>query len=656
MNVKTVLIKIGFLGFIAVFCGCQRPLCPHGAELAKTGQLREAVDVYLQCRGVEKNSKRRSELNDRIKALTPKIVNPVLDQWNKEPPTTVSQYNRAISDLQDIRPYDEAVVPRGVAQKMAKYETELQKLKENVREWCGAAVEHKDKHEWKQAAESIDKALAGDPDNLAAKELARTILKERNNYYRNQIETLCEKDQWKEADETLARFSEEAPEQKDTLLKELTERVRGTKTKAIRRQVLSDIGERESDIGGKAYFRAYTLLEEEKPDNCDDLMKRIVKEGTRYYQALAETMKRDANDYEAYLAIVKAAKLLGIEPDPTRPEVSRTDAPRSGNYGSRVFELNRDYGRFIDDAIRAEICIAAFDCPASDAAVGKEFADRLATDFFQQLPYGLRLDDRRRVEYARVQAGLGVRDALQLVGVTWLVQGSVSMKFVKDRHERDKTAWVPIEKTITNPHYDSEIEEFRTRYGKDMAKWPRRPSHTITQKLTETVTYKVGTEQMEGEIAVSVSIYSNTEGTITDANSFRQPRIDTADFCFSDAIKPVGDPSVKIDPPKPLKMISELKFKEELEQQVREQVVRWLLRSFGSREERFLKEADDSYRQGEHKRAIEAAAKGYFYCLKADPSNVSMSSYADLVQLALIDLTEEASWRSASAMGENPVR
>jgi hypothetical protein len=257
---------------------------------------------------------------------------------------------------------------------------------------------------------------------------------------------------------------------------------------------------------------------------------------------------------------------------------------------------------------------------------------------------------------------LNVHDTLQLVRVSWVVQGSISMNFVKDRYERDKMVLVSIKRKVTNPYYNAQMDAFRSQYGKNEAKWPkdRLPSNTIIEELPQTASYKVGTEKIEGQVAVSASIYSDTEGAITETGSFQVPKelsVDSSDFCFSDDIR-VLDPNVaqRIEAPKPLKMISQLEFKEKLEKVVRAQVGNWLLESFGHREKKFLKEAEDYRRQLQQRQAVEVAAKGYLYCLKADPADVDKASFARLEQLALIDLTEGPARQPVSATGATSTR
>lgn len=649
MRMRTVLMAMGLVGLGVALAGCQQPLCPRGDELAKAGQAQQAVDAYLQSRSAEKDAKRRSELNDRIRALTPQIVEPVLKKWNDQPPQTLPQYNQAIADLDSVRRYDEPNSPWGLAKRIGQYQAAQQKMKEEVQDARDKAMDYRAQRKWKEAVASIDKALARDPDNLAAKEQAKAILRERNEDYRKEIETLCKNGQWKEAHEALGRFAQEAPDQKDGLVRELTAEVKRTKTREIRRQVASD-------MDAKSYFRAYTLLRDEKPDDCDDLLRRVVEEGRKYYQSVSQAKReKEGDNYGAYLATVKALKLLGLDPRSPRPDLTDPN-------GKTILEGYRDCDRLVDDSLRAGICIAAFDSPSADAAAGKEFADRLATDFSRKLPYGLHLDDRRRVEYARTQMNLNVHDTLQLVRVSWVVQGSISMNFVKDRYERDKMVLVSIKRKVTNPYYNAQMDAFRSQYGKNEAKWPkdRLPSNTIIEELPQTASYKVGTEKIEGQVAVSASIYSDTEGAITETGSFQVPKelsVDSSDFCFSDDIR-VLDPNVaqRIEAPKPLKMISQLEFKEKLEKVVRAQVGNWLLESFGHREKKFLKEAEDYRRQLQQRQAVEVAAKGYLYCLKADPADVDKASFARLEQLALIDLTEGPARQPVSATGATSTR
>jgi hypothetical protein len=378
------------------------------------------------------------------------------------------------------------------------------------------------------------------------------------------------------------------------------------------------------DVEEKRYFDAYRRIAEAQAVGCDDLLSTIKQDGYRHYVGLAKSMLDNAQYFHAYAAAVKAKEL----PKPA--------ATGSENPESIAFDLHRQCADLVDDSIQVEICIAAFDCPQSDVALGREFADRLVADLHPVLPYGLRLDDHRKVEYAKVESPATgerekVRDALRLVGVSWAVQGSLSVNVKTNHQEMEKLQWVPVKQTIINPQYDSDIATLRKRYGENLAKWPRQPARTITEELTKEVKYKAGTEKMEGEINVSANIYSAADGVITQSQSFRVAK-DISDT-FSDGIDQAG---IKADP---LEMVSELAFRQQLEKDMRKEIVDWVLRNFGPRQQKFCEQAQYYMERREWDLAVKAATQGYQYCLR-DNVPPDDKSFVKLRQLALFDLTE----------------
>jgi tetratricopeptide (TPR) repeat protein len=617
MNMRTVVVGMGLIGLGVVLGGCQSALCPEGKRLVGEGKAREAVLAYKQCRDVEKNPKRIEEINAEIAKLTPGIVQPVLERVNREPPTTMPQYDQAIADLEDIQPFDEPTKSWKIAEKVASYKGQRQKLDTEVRESLGKASGHRQAQRWKEAIASVDIAIAKDPKRPDAQELRRQILSERDEYYARQIKAACEAGRWKEAIALLEQFRAEEPQPQGALIQTLATQAEQTRTNVIRRSA-------EQDIGQKRYFDAYHRISEAQAAGCADLLDTIKKDGYKHYVGVAKSMLDNARYFHAYAAAVKAKEL-------PKPPATGAEDPES-----ITFDLHRQCADLVDDSIREEICITAFDSPQSEATAGKEFADRLVADFHPLLPYGLHLDDQRKVEYAKVEnAAAGdrekIRDALRLVGVNWAIQGSLTMNITKDHQEREKLQWVPVKQTIINPQYQADIAALQKQYGEDPAKWPRQPARTITEELTKEVTYKNGTEKMEGEINVTANIYSAAEGAIKQSQSFRVAR-DINDT-FSDGIEQAG---IKADP---LEMISQLSFRQQLEKEMRKQLVDWLLRNFGTRQQKFCDQAQYYMDRREWDLAVRAATQGYYYCLRDNiPSDDK--SFVKLRQLALFELTE----------------
>ncbi len=611
MNVRSLLKVLALAGLAVVFCGCEEALCPTAQQYRDQQKFREAVDSYRGClEGEKPNSQRAQSLREEIGTITRRIVDQELPKLDVPTSATLPEYDELLNQLEGLKAYDDR--EGRVASRMEKYSDARQQIADEVQQLLRTSSERQEAKDWSGAVESVDQALAKHPQSADATTLRGKIIVERDTDYSDRIKTFCREEKWAEADALLRSFGNEQPRPQADVIEPVVSLVANAKGNIVRKRAGQDIDEQR-------YFEAYMRIRDAAAqDECKDLLARIESEGYSHYAKLAGDMLNDVRYFHAYIAAVKASML----PIPARTAEEDPEAV--------IFDLHRRCSDLVDDSIQMEICIAAFDPPADDLAAGRQFADRLVGYLRPHLPYGLKLDDRRKVEYAVVEES-GMRDRLRLVGVNWAVQGNLDISILPSRTETNVTAWAPVTQTVANPQYQEDINALVKQFGADSSKWPRQPPRTVTMELTQKVEYKTGVERLEGEIFVSANIYSAADGTITDQNDFRVAR-DVNDT-FSDGMEQAG---IKADP---LEMISELDFRRQLEQEILQKITDWLLERFGRRQTAFHEQVQGHIERREWDEAVRAAAQGYFYCLKDEvPEDDEL--FVKLRRLALFDLTE----------------
>ncbi len=611
MKIKHILSLIIAVGTAATICGCQGELCPEARQLEDEAQsvelephirlerLKATIDNYRQCRQAKAKSKSaRMTIDKDLEDLTHRFASLKLAQIGQWPTRTVAQCTEVISELERILGYDDP--NEGIRGALAQYRAKKQKLMQEVNRLLSKAADKRYARQWQEAVSLVDDALAVDPENEEARRMRREVISERDAHYKRAIQELCEGeiyDSCKKAESLLKAFKAEKPDPDRDLVADLQGLIERTKAKVA-----------EQLIGQKKYFTAYTLVKDVNTPKCQDLLDIIVAQGGAFYMALANEEYRNVRDFHAYAAAVKAMELLGSDND-------------------HAFKLHRDCADRVDDSIQIKIGIAVFESTGDEPDIGTTFSNELLSHLHPLLPYGIEIEERKKIEFGIEK--VGSKEAVRLLGLKWAVFGDMQCKVVRERDERQVTTWSPVSKTIPNPHYETELKIIMES-DKHSSTWPK-PQPTITTKVSEKVTYKVGEERLHGQLVCSARVYSGSEGYIISPRTFTATR-DAKDLFQDEA------PAANIARD-PLELPPQLMFVQQMLKEMVKQVGDWLLSNFGQRQRRFCEEAEYFVQRKELDHAVRAACQGYLYCLR---DNVAEDDrwFRRLRQIALFDLTE----------------
>lgn len=610
MTTKHILSLAIAVGAAMAICGCQGELCPEARQLAdearsvgiephiRLERLKAAIDSYRQCRQAKaKSESTRMTIDNELEDLTRRFVNLKLTQIGQRPTGTVVQCAEVISELERVLSYDD---PNDcIREALGQYSAKKQKLVEEVHRLLSRAADKRNARRWQEAVSSVDGALAADPENEQAKQMRREILSERDAHYKRVIQDLCEGDNYdncKKAESLMDAFKTEKPNPDRDLVADLQSLIERTKEKVA-----------EQLIEQKKYFTAYALVKDMNTPKCQNLLDVIVGQGGAFYMALANEEYRNVRDFYAYAAAVKAMELLGGDND-------------------HAFKLHRDCADRVDDSIQIKIGIA-FESSGDEPDIGTTFSNELLSYLHPLLPYGIEIDERKKIEFGIEK--VGSKDVVRLLGLKWAVFGDIQCNVVRERDERQVITWTPVWQTIPNPHYETELKMIMES-GKKNSTRPK-PESTIRTQVSEKLTYAVGEERLHGQVACSARIYSANEGYVISPRNFTITR--DANDLFRDE---VPDANVAGNP---IELPPQHTFVQEMRGEMAKQVGDWLLSNFSHRQRSFFQEAEYFVQRKESDHAVRAATQGYLYCLR---DNVAEDDrwFRGLHQLVLFDLTE----------------
>ena len=607
MKLKRVLELISAVGLLVAVTGCQTDLCPEARELAEAAYRRqelqhymEAIDSYRDCcqqEGIAGNARKR--IDDEINDLTEVFARRKLSEADRLPAETVQQCDALIVDLEQVLKYD--TPDRAIETELTRYREKKQELADTVQRLLRTAMDQKHALQWTLAVSSIDRALALDAANAEAKDLRWKTVPERDSYYEREVNSLCTADEWRKAAALLDLLRAEKPDPNAGFVARLDELMQTTKASVVRSQA-------EELIREKKYYSAYDLIKEANARQCEDLLRTIIETGGNYYLTLTNDEYRNVREFRAYLAAVKALELLGLDHE-------------------QAFKLHRDLEDRVDDSIQMKIGIASFDSLGDDLGAGKEFANELTSHLYGTLPYGIKIDERQKIEFGIEKVGSA--EMVRLLGLKWAVFGDIQCNMVREREERQVTTFVHIPERVPNPGYEGE----RAKVGLDWRYASEEPAEPfITTTRTEKITYQTGQGSILGLITVSPRLYSADQSALVSPENFAVTR--QVKDSFSDE---VVDANIAGDP---LELPSELEFMRQLRQEMVEKVGNWLLANFGERHKRYCQQADHFIQRREWDQAVRAAAQGYLYCIR-DNVPADDEWFRRLRNMALFTLTEE---------------
>lgn len=596
-----IILCQGFL-----LAGCMPQVCLDCRTYEKNGQLKKAISFYELCLKENIKENMRDEYRQNLQNLKSKIANDSLAKAQSllGAGRTLSQFDEAIELLNTEIQYDDE--ENRIAKSLEDYRKQRVRLNEKLYNLLSIVEQKVLRYQWSEALQSIYSAQYIDPDNSEVIEREDIIIKNRNQYFEQIIEKACMNDEYAEASHVFNDFLNSEPKPANEVSNPLKQLVATTRDRVVHNRA-------KFLINKKKYFTAYTMISDSGAAKCDDLLEIIGREGCRYYLNLAYKEQSNVNYFLAYIAIIKAEIV---------------DSQNNEEFTDEIFTLRRDLTDQVDDSIQIKIGIAGFEAPTAEPDIGKEFSDTLVSYLDRLLPYGLKLDERKKIEFLLQEHETG--PMVVLAGLKLAIFGNISMLEINTKTvEWENTAKViASEEDTPNPKY----ELFISKYGIKTKKWPFIPPSTLKKYTYNYVKYNKGEERMEGTIIVSPRIYDAESASLSEPKTFciNQEIRDT----FQDG---VPDAMIKEDALELSK--SNLQMKQELKQSMVEKVAQWLLESVKPRQKHFYEKAQHFLERKETNEAIKMLAQGYLYCLK---DNISDDDewFTKIRQLVLYDLTE----------------
>ena len=624
MNCKPC-IMMSFIAFAVVLNGCSTGPVRIGADqLENEGKLTEAVDSYRQ-EMIGAGRQKRQELRVILQRLTRQIVDQAFNRMGPEP-QTADQFQRAIEHLEPFIHYDDA--DKRIAERIALYQEKIHAIQqfESLLQRAGTLMNEK---KFSESCSQVQQALELNPQNKTAIQLKQEILKAWDETYILRIRQYLEREDWAHAESLCKTWNQEHPGARDETLGPVKREIARVKEAVIGQQ-LEHMIEQNKYFTALEYLKVVELDQEQALEWSADGHATVLdidelrKKGGDYYLQKALAERDNLRYFHAYAAVVKALELLKKEP----PE---------------IFDLHRYCSDIVDDSIQLRLAIEPFASPDDDPEVGVLFSDRLMDWLYEQgLPYGLRFDERRKLEWVIDRQQGNTKSAVRLMGLDRAVFGTLRSDITRSESKRNITQWVPIRKTLPNPHYETEIKILAEKIGPDQALWPNRPEPFIQQELTERVTVSETTTQLEGVIQVSVDLYSAESDSVIKTKTFRTE--DHKTCTIRDQVLPdVSEATDTTSPEQVISVESESVFEDRLQGVIFKDVSNWIMAQLRDRQKHYCEQALGYRDRREYDRAVHAAVQGYYYCLmdtQMIPNPEQDEWFRQLRELALFELTE----------------
>jgi len=479
---------------------------------------------------------------------------------------------------------------------------------------------------WTEAIRLLDQALAilpGETEEINAQK--DRMINERNRYYKDEI--AARRTKFDDAEKTndrlaytrgaislLNAFKVEQPLPEASLVDD-SRNAALTMTMEMRNLHRDE----------KKYYTAYSLMKDAGliDDSSNQPVPKWIEDGYKHYSDLAQQAQQDEEYCYAYIAAAKAEKMK---------HESQGHIPVSDLDGN------------LDKLIQIRIIIDDFQVPPSEsgpgattpyADAGRDFTDRLRAYLYQHLPYGLVIEEPEKKAWL---ANENLEECKNILGLDYIVYGTVSVNIDAKVKINPKQKSVTIIETVQNAYTYDMLKRALKEHGKSKF-GDNLPSRTVTQPMSPppTISFKERAASIEGAMVVSLQIYPSEEDDKTKIESKKGLKTDI----FQERL-PV-DPNTAVNalgPAHSITLPAKVVVLDQLEEDAVKKAADWLLLAdhFGHRQKRFQDMAVDQISKGDTYRAVQAAAQGYYYCLKHkvpedDPYFVALREMA-------FDLTE----------------
>ena len=596
--------------FFLAGCATISPELKQAQQLEQTGELRSAIAQYEQALAKASSQKQRTEIAGQIAQLRERVTRSVVQEVNAllAQRKTIPALVEAIALLDREKGYDNA--SGDLARLLAEQKSSLASAQEEFAAAAQKADEAEKADAWSDASAALRRMAALNPSPAIDKRLA-DLVKRRDDYVPFFIEKLLEAKSLVPAEKELEKFANENPKPDAKLLAGLRGKVESLRQELLEQQTQALMAE-------KKFYTAYQLIQDEGRDYLKKFLPAVRAEGAKHYkQKAAEELAAGGTSLGyAYFAAEKAFELMPEDSD--------------------IFRIRRDISDIIDLRITQQIAIDAFSSPAEEPEAGVALSNTLMEHLMNNVPYGIQILERRKIEQVLEESGTERRELESKVKM-WIVGDVTTLNVERQRSAGLGTAMVEKGKTVRpNTEYIRYVEE----YGRDKRKWPAQVQHInpeIEEPVTELVKYNYGDELLSGIMVVSVRTFESAQGAVVGARVFKS-NISTNDS-FNDEVA-LAVPKIPRDA---LQLPTDNDIKEMLRNELATQIGLYVLHAFEQRESQFLQSARNYIERREFPLAVADLAGGHYYAHKDKryvPDPVTNEAAQALRQLGFFEYTE----------------
>jgi len=562
---------------LAFIAGCTTPAGLKTADdlMAKKDYL-AAVEAYAQVLQTVEDDATRRRIEEKLAATKVSLADEYLfqadEQYLEMGKASIPSLYKILNRLQSVQQWDDA--EGRISSRVASYKKELENLQVTVNGYLRQGVEAARTFKYDTALQMIDAAEKIEPGSSAVIS-ARIRLIEQQVLYNEVLILLTEKDldgAVRKFNELAATYNNPQPSLSDA---------------PYASDALALI---EAKVGVMAvenrWLEAIDFLEEWNLPELAEFRKDITRRTADYLLSTAKADLTEGNVGRAYLYSLRAADF------------------NPGNM--EIFQVNKIARDAVDKKIQNYIAVASFDTPSDDPDAGKQFSDSLISFLYQELPYGVNILERDKIDFVLKEQGSETSRASDVLGVDLVVTGTVSLFRVESSvDERKATVKVSgNEEIVLNPVFT----QMHQLYGPDTSVWPEVPEKTIKKVDVERIHYTKGTGRKKGFAKVSVRIFNTDKGTITFVKDYNASVSKVSEF--QDEVAEAGIEYI------PLTLPTDTELKEEMRKGIVQEIAKVVQASFERRDLRFLNQVHFFLDRREIGEALASLAEGYLYCLQ----------------------------------------
>jgi hypothetical protein len=611
-----VFILAGFIVFLIPGCQTVAPQMKEADQRYRSGDKKAALAIYERALATAGSKKQKKELEGLAARIRGEITDDTLSAVSrvKQGGENIPVLAKSVRLLQENQTWDDANHRLKTA--LNESQESLAKLQAEYEKLMDAAKAGESSKAWTPVYQALSRAAQLDPSQGLDTRMAEWV-KARDLAFSAAIEGYLGQKLLDKADEEYARLSKELPKPSEQLLASLEAKVE------VLRQV-----ELESRLNGlvkkNQYYTAYQLICDAQKPYLKQREPEIRKAGAEFYKGKAQQDFALGGTRVPY-GFFAAEKAWQLNPD-----------------DEEIFKLRKDLSDLVEANVTQGIAIETFSHPEKEPDAGKEFSNALAAYLKANVPYGVTLLERSKVEDLLKESGqLSITNlaSSEFSKVKLFIMGDVTtltVDHLKDPHQGTTRILLGTER-VSNPQY----LDCLSRYGNERKKWPEELRDIKPEKEVpkyEKATYNYGNETVEGLMVVAVRTTDTMLGTVKLSSTFNEA-FKTQDSYSDELLN--ADPPIKADA---LDIPADNTVKQMLHEKLAQKVGAFIIdNSFKNREDIFYRLARSFLERREYEKAVAMLASGYFYCekdIRYVPKKEDNATFRSIRQAGMFDYTE----------------